>query len=622
MINELNRYVELTGWIRELASPKLHEAENAGEYRSKLARNFSRISELSRINAEIPKKHVYPALYEDRSLGDEEAALLHEFYDALGNAFRLEYLDVPMLYKIAKRLLKDAEEKGDEANIIRSLDELMTVCYSLTEMTDRLYPVNDSFFRYREEGLRAAYRLLEYLDKERFAALPDDESRRIVLVMSRYAIAIFQHPTGRIDNSFVKEGFALLKRALSLENDPFYRKQMPNYDWKYHHFRTLEYFSNLTERNNELGLSREQLASVYQYTEELFHLYLSDPAYYEHFTAEPLLHLNHYRNAFLVGKMSLEDYRSALLSLMERVPDDDFSFVGNMMHLLTPVEFLLTIDQNKLTPKLEQAVTNIYRHLISYVHRMPKSGTFTYVIGDLTYMLLHFIEVPGGIDFETMCLELMASFHPPTYAHSLSVADLSLCIATHLYRREPERFKNVPGYPDLGKMRQVIWHAAVCHDIGKLFIVDTIITYSRNLFKEEYDWIKAHPVIGASLLEQHEETRAYANAARLHHRYYDESGGYPELPLRSVFDRVIVEIVTCADCMDASTDDVGRSYKTRTTLDEFLNELRQDGGKRYAPYFAELLQDKEVYEDLKDILEVGREHNFHRTYRMLFHAVN
>ena len=623
MKSELERYVVLTNWIRELSSPRLSEAENAEEYRALLQRNFERIAELARINEELLNQYIYPALNEDRLLRDEEEEQLMAFNDALSNATLMENFDAPMSYMVNKRLLRDAEQKHDEAKTIRALDGLMTACYALAESTDRLYPWDKSFLAYREEGVEAANRLLAYLDdKEKFAALPDEECKKIVLVMSRYAIAIYQHPSDMFDDNLVEEGFGLLERALALEDDPFYREQVPNYDWKYHHLRTLEYFSNMTERKNELGLNKEQLEKVYQYTEELFRLHLEDPAYYEEYTAEPLLHLNHYRNGFLAGRMTIEEYRQALLSLIERVPNDDFSFYGNMIHLLAPVEFLLTIDRDNMSPMLEQAVTNTYRQLISYVHRMPKRGSFTYIAGDITYMLSHFIEVPGGIDFETMCLELMASFHPPSYVHSLSVADLSLCLATHICQRNPELLSGVPGYPNRTKMREAIWHAAVCHDIGKLFIVETIITYGRKLFPEEHAWIKTHPVIGAALLEQHEETKAYANAARLHHRCFDESNGYPDLPIRTVADRTMVEIITCADSMDASTDSVGRSYKRGKTLDNYIDELKQDGGRHYAPYLIELLQEKEVYDDLKDILEAGRERNFYRTYRTLERVLN
>ena len=620
MKNKLKRYIQLMSWIRELSSPKSSESDGADEYRKLLSLNYMRISELAIINREIFKETIEPALREDRLLTDEEVAGLQDLYESLTNAVDLEFMDAPLLYKATKRLLKDAEEKGDTDYLITSLDEFITVCYAMVIASGRLYPVDESFLRYRSEGLEAVDKIMSYLDKEKFATL-SEESKKIVLVMSRYAISIYQHPHGNADEELVKKGFSLLENALALEEDEFYHEQVPSYDWKYHRFRTLEYFASMTERYNCLGFDKDQLEVIYNHTKELMSLYITDPVFYEKCTSFPMQQLNHYRNSYLAGKITIDEYRETILSFDDIVADDDYSFFGNMMHLLAPLEYLLTIDKNNVTSVQEQTIVSIYKKIISYVQRMSKRGSFVYMIGDILLLLENFIELPGGISFEKMCMELMAAIHPPTYVHSLSVADLSLCIATHLYRKKPELFEGLNDYPDFAKIRESIWHAAVCHDVGKFYIVDTIITYGRNLFDDEMSWIKSHPTLGAKLLSQHEGTKAYSNAAMLHHRYHDESGGYPDEPLKSIPDKTVVEIITCADCIDASTDMVGRSYKQGKTLDDFIEEIEADNGKRYAPYLKELLHDKEVYDDIQSILKSGREDNYHRTYRVLQSAL-
>ena len=59
---ELTRYVELTSWIKELSSPGLKDVDSAEDYRKILLRNFSRIGELARINAEILDAYILPIL--------------------------------------------------------------------------------------------------------------------------------------------------------------------------------------------------------------------------------------------------------------------------------------------------------------------------------------------------------------------------------------------------------------------------------------------------------------------------------------------------------------------------------------------------------------------------------
>ena len=66
---------------------------------------------------------------------------------------------------------------------------------------------------------------------------------------------------------------------------------------------------------------------------------------------------------------------------------------------------------------------------------------------------------------------------------------------------------------------------------------------------------------GAELLTGHNSTAAYADVAKGHHLWYDCSRGYPYD--FNTFDspvKTIIDIVAVADCMDAATDSVGRSY--------------------------------------------------------------
>ena len=134
----------------------------------------------------------------------------------------------------------------------------------------------------------------------------------------------------------------------------------------------------------------------------------------------------------------------------------------------------------------------------------------------------------------------------------------------------------------------------------------------------EFDIIKQHPRLGAELLQQYESTREYADIARGHHRWYDNSKGYPE-----EFDtskspyKTIIDIVACADCMDAATDTVGRSYNHGKTVDDFLRELAEGSGTRYAPYLLELFGKEEVKEDIDYLLTSGRQNNYRNTYLVL-----
>ncbi|SKB47059.1 hypothetical protein SAMN06296386_101120 [Lachnospiraceae bacterium] len=103
-----------------------------------------------------------------------------------------------------------------------------------------------------------------------------------------------------------------------------------------------------------------------------------------------------------------------------------------------------------------------------------------------------------------------------------------------------------------------------------------------------------------------------------HHKWYDNSGGYPEefdtskSPLKTLID-----LVMCCDCLDAATDTVGRSYSRGKTLEEFLEEVQEGSGTRYAPWIVNLLERREVRVDINFLLQKGRENNYQDTYLLL-----
>ena len=81
--------------------------------------------------------------------------------------------------------------------------------------------------------------------------------------------------------------------------------------------------------------------------------------------------------------------------------------------------------------------------------------------------------------------------------------------------------------------------------------------------------------------------------------------------------RTIIAITACADCLDAATDSIGRSYKRGKTLDEFIQEVDEGSGTRYAPYVAELLHDPQIRSEIEQFLSEGRNENYRKTYTIL-----
>ena len=55
-----------------------------------------------------------------------------------------------------------------------------------------------------------------------------------------------------------------------------------------------------------------------------------------------------------------------------------------------------------------------------------------------------------------------------------------------------------------------------------------------------------------------------------------------------------------------------------STLDEYLEEFRNEQGTRYAPYLADLMDRPEVYKDLCHLVETVREEHYRKTYERFF----
>lgn len=233
--------------------------------------------------------------------------------------------------------------------------------------------------------------------------------------------------------------------------------------------------------------------------------------------------------------------------------------------------------------------------------------------------------IPGGLTMEEFCVKAFAAVHPPTYVHINMVARFTECLARHLLDDRPELFVGFPGCdtPDqvISKKEQILfyaYHSALCHDLGKLFILDVVSMYGRNLLDDEFSMIKSHPITGARIASMHASTRDYVDVIKGHHLWYDCSKGYP-----ADFDtfkspyKTIIDIVLAADCLDAATDTVGRSYNKGKTFDDYEKEIEEGAGTRYAPFLVELFARPEVRTDIVYLLGEGRGRMYRELYMLL-----
>jgi HD-GYP domain-containing protein (c-di-GMP phosphodiesterase class II) len=317
----------------------------------------------------------------------------------------------------------------------------------------------------------------------------------------------------------------------------------------------------------------------------------------------------------------LDDYKEELLQLYQRRDPDGYS-IGDIFHnILMPLEYLLQIDVENICEREADLISGIYNDITNYVFCMQNTGSFSYLLEYFVAFMRKFVELPGQMTFLDACLNGIAALHPPTYVHTIMVGRIAKNLCRHLIRMHPEAFVGVLGYKNEEEVKEhrfeleeFIYRGGLCHDIGKFLIMDTIFIYGRNLTDDEFDIIKRHPEVGAQIMSSYSSTRPYADIARGHHRFYNNQAGYPNYNTEESDIKLLIDLVACADCLDAATDTVGRSYNTGKSLSDVFAELIEQSGTRYTPYIAELLENEETRRDIEYLLKDGRKEVYYNTF--------
>ena len=154
-------------------------------------------------------------------------------------------------------------------------------------------------------------------------------------------------------------------------------------------------------------------------------------------------------------------------------------------------------------------------------------------------------------------------YDPYTRGHSERVARLAAELA------------EIAGLPK-ETIKKIYW-AALVHDIGKIYIPQSILNKPGKLTDDEYEKVKIHPVKGYEILKETEGLEEIAVIVLYHHERCDGTG-YPkglkcdEIPIES-------RIIAIADAFDAMTS--ARAYRDPLTVDEAIVELLKGAGTQF-----------------------------------------
>lgn len=137
--------------------------------------------------------------------------------------------------------------------------------------------------------------------------------------------------------------------------------------------------------------------------------------------------------------------------------------------------------------------------------------------------------------------------------------------------------------------------SAILHDIGKIGVEDRVLRKQGSLNDEEFALMKAHPRMGAEIMEYVEKLKDIIPGMKHHHERFDGKG-YPD-GLKDGDIPLIARIISVSDTFDAMTSD--RPYRKGLSDETAIDELQKYAGIQFDPEVVRAFID--AYKDGKII---------------------
>ncbi len=154
-----------------------------------------------------------------------------------------------------------------------------------------------------------------------------------------------------------------------------------------------------------------------------------------------------------------------------------------------------------------------------------------------------------------------------TYVHATNVSVLSIFQA------------EVLGFT--GEALRDIGLAGLLHDVGKIFVTNTILDKPGKLDDNEWDDMKKHPVYGAMYLSKQASASPLAAIVAFEHHMKFNGSGYPETKRIGKAQHIVSQIVAIADFFDALRTE--RPYRKTLEVAVIARMLQEGAGKDFNP---------------------------------------
>ncbi|MBE5860462.1 MAG: HD domain-containing protein [Butyrivibrio sp.] len=221
----------------------------------------------------------------------------------------------------------------------------------------------------------------------------------------------------------------------------------------------------------------------------------------------------------------------------------------------------------------------------------------------------------GELNKVQFLMHMIVRRQPFTYIHSRFVANIASLIGQEVLDAHPEAFVGVRGTTSVEEVQKnrayllsFITISGLVHDIGKCYIPSVVNRQNRSLTNTEYATIRKHSEIGYREAQDNAALKPYSDVIIGHHKHYDGLHGYPlGYDNNESTIKIIIDIISIADSIEAGTDTLTRSYTQGKDFAKLLKELKQDAGTRYNPMIVEVIENNpDLIEKLSDLTGQGR----------------
>ena len=211
----------------------------------------------------------------------------------------------------------------------------------------------------------------------------------------------------------------------------------------------------------------------------------------------------------------------------------------------------------------------VYRDLTKeYTNKIPQLKFNDEKVFEFRQRLFDVSEMAkrAYIEATRALINALESKDPHTMGHAARVGNYSSIVAKEVGMGEEDV--------------RIIEHAGLLHDIGKISISDEILLKPGAYSHEEYEKMKAHPVLGYQIVKPIKFLSEEALIILHHHEWFNGEG-YPhhlkgrEIPIGAR----IVSVLDAYDTMRAA----GGRYKRTLNCEEAVRELITHSGTQFDP---------------------------------------